>query len=205
MNNEHEQFQEYLDEVEKQWRADQPRLTDDILREAFPEVIEDIPTILEELSRKRNALISDISTRLRPYIGRSDVDAIFARECVKHFLVADLVRLEGSISFLERLTYRDIPTTSKRGLHFAPDEIQRARNASIVDVGERLLGQIRKMGSSYSAKCPFHEEKTGSFHLYEDSNRYHCFGCQSSGDVIDLVQKILGLTFPQTISYLLQK
>ena len=205
MNNEHEQLQDYLDEVEKQWRGSQSRFTDEFLLETFPEVLEDIPAMLEELSQKRSALMSDIVERLEPYTGRSDIDSMFARECVKHFLVVELLRLEGSITFLERLVHHNDPAPSKYSSHFAPDEIQRARDMSIIDVAERLIGELRKMGKSFLARCPFHEEKTPSFHLYADSNRFHCFGCASSGDVIDLVQKILGLSFPQTISYLLRK
>lgn len=39
--------------------------------------------------------------------------------------------------------------------------------------------------------CPFHKEKTASFHLY--SQKYRCFGCGASGDVVDLVVKLLGV------------
>lgn len=40
-------------------------------------------------------------------------------------------------------------------------------------------------------RCPFHGEKTPSFHLYRQ--RYHCFGCGASGDVVDLVAGLLNL------------
>lgn len=41
--------------------------------------------------------------------------------------------------------------------------------------------------------CPFHEERTPSFKLYED--HYYCFGCGASGDVINLTAQIFGITF----------
>lgn len=39
--------------------------------------------------------------------------------------------------------------------------------------------------------CPFHKEKTPSFHLY--NRKYRCFGCEASGDVIDLTVNLLGI------------
>lgn len=39
--------------------------------------------------------------------------------------------------------------------------------------------------------CPFHNEKTPSFHIYED--HYHCFGCGAHGDAIKFVQEVFGL------------
>ena len=40
--------------------------------------------------------------------------------------------------------------------------------------------------------CPFHDDKTPSMKLYDD--HFYCFGCQKSGDVIDLAAQLLGLT-----------
>ena len=40
--------------------------------------------------------------------------------------------------------------------------------------------------------CPFHKEKTPSLRLYE--NRFHCFGCGASGDVIDFTAQVLGIS-----------
>jgi len=46
--------------------------------------------------------------------------------------------------------------------------------------------EINKAGF---AKCPFHNEKTGSFKYYKDTNSFYCFGCNEGGDVIDFIQK----------------
>ena len=45
--------------------------------------------------------------------------------------------------------------------------------------------------------CPFHNEKTASFKVYEKD--YHCFGCGAHGDVIAFVMQYFNLTFPQAI------
>ena len=50
--------------------------------------------------------------------------------------------------------------------------------------------------------CPIHNEKTPSFVWYKKDNRYHCFGCQAHGDVIDLSMKIHGFSFKEALTYL---
>lgn len=42
-------------------------------------------------------------------------------------------------------------------------------------------------------RCPFHSEKTASMKIYPDSRGFYCFGCQTGGDVIQLVQHLFGL------------
>lgn len=48
------------------------------------------------------------------------------------------------------------------------------------------------VGRNGMAHCPFHDDKTPSLKLYE--RRFHCFGCQEDGDVIDFVGKLYGLS-----------
>lgn len=45
--------------------------------------------------------------------------------------------------------------------------------------------------------CPFHNEKTPSMKIYEQD--FHCFGCGEHGDTISFVQKLFGLSFPDTL------
>jgi len=62
--------------------------------------------------------------------------------------------------------------------------------------------QVKHAGSSWKACCPFHHEKTPSFNIQPSKGFYHCFGCGESGDVIKFVQKMDGLTFPETVKKL---
>ncbi len=56
--------------------------------------------------------------------------------------------------------------------------------------------ELRRAGvNSYFGNCPFHEERTGSFHVSPDEKLYHCFGCQASGDAFTFVQETEGLDF----------
>lgn len=59
--------------------------------------------------------------------------------------------------------------------------------------------QVKSMGGSAKACCPFHHEKTPSFHINTAKGFYHCFGCGESGDAIKFVQKQEGLTFIEAV------
>src|SRR5690554_1934056 len=50
-------------------------------------------------------------------------------------------------------------------------------------------------GNRLKGLCPFHNEKTPSFHVNRDRGFYYCFGCQAKGDVFDFVMKTQGLGF----------
>ncbi len=53
--------------------------------------------------------------------------------------------------------------------------------------------------------CPFHGEKTPSFHVLQDKGFYYCFGCQAKGDVFDFVMRTQGVQFYEALSYLGQR
>jgi len=65
---------------------------------------------------------------------------------------------------------------------------------SLTEMAQRH-GVVLKSASSnrHVGCCPFHNEKSPSFTIYPDSG-YHCFGCGESGDVIDFVAKMQGLS-----------
>jgi DNA primase len=70
--------------------------------------------------------------------------------------------------------------------------------ANIVQVvGERV--KLERAGRSFKGLCPFHKEKSPSFHVNEEKNFYHCFGCHASGDCIRFVQETDGLSFTEAI------
>jgi DNA primase len=64
-------------------------------------------------------------------------------------------------------------------------------------VGEYL--KLRKSGANWSALCPFHKEKSGSFYLYPGTASYYCFGCHEHGDVFSFVMKMETLSFPEAV------
>jgi DNA primase len=64
-------------------------------------------------------------------------------------------------------------------------------------VGEYI--KLRKSGANWSALCPFHKEKSGSFYLYPATASYYCFGCHEHGDVFTFVMKMENLSFPEAV------
>lgn len=59
--------------------------------------------------------------------------------------------------------------------------------------------ELKKAGRSYKGRCPFHQEKTASFHVTPDMGRFKCFGCQAGGDAIAFIQRYLGKTFVDAV------
>src|SRR5438445_5979291 len=53
---------------------------------------------------------------------------------------------------------------------------------------------LKKSGRGFTGLCPFHSEKTPSFHVNPDTRSYKCFGCGESGDVFTFLEKVDGLT-----------
>jgi DNA primase len=60
-------------------------------------------------------------------------------------------------------------------------------------------------GGSMKGLCPFHDEKSASFHVTPSRGFYHCFGCQAGGDVIKFVMEMDGLGFTETVERLAEK
>jgi DNA primase len=88
-----------------------------------------------------------------------------------------------------------------------PDEdIARIREASPIEsvVGDYV--QLKSAGGGeLKGLCPFHEEKSPSFHLTPARGLYHCFGCGVGGDTIDFVMRIEHLSFAESVERLAQR
>lgn len=70
---------------------------------------------------------------------------------------------------------------------------------------EDIIGRqtrLRPTSRGYMGLCPFHDEHTPSFHVYTDTQSYHCFSCQASGDIFTYVMAKENMTFPEAMRYL---
>ena len=75
------------------------------------------------------------------------------------------------------------------------------------DIGE-VIGayvSLRKRGNDLVGLCPFHGEKSPSFHVHPDRGFFKCFGCGAGGDVFSFVQKQESLTFPDALRMLAKR
>jgi DNA primase len=76
--------------------------------------------------------------------------------------------------------------------------------AQILDVVAEVV-VMKRSGKGYIGLCPFHNEKTPSFHVNLDKGIYKCFGCGEGGDVFTFVQKVKGLEFVDCVRELAHK
>jgi len=73
---------------------------------------------------------------------------------------------------------------------------------------EEVVGDfvtLKRRGSSYVACCPFHNEKTPSFHVTPAKGIYKCFGCGKAGSAVGFVMEYEHMTYPEALRYLAQK
>ncbi len=76
--------------------------------------------------------------------------------------------------------------------------------ANIVAVVQEYVS-LRKAGATYKGLCPFHGEKTPSFHVNPDKGFFHCFGCGVGGDVFKFLELHEKVSFPDAVRMLAQK
>ncbi|MDO8514391.1 MAG: DNA primase [bacterium] len=85
------------------------------------------------------------------------------------------------------------------------DTVQQIKDRlSIVDVVSQYV-KLERAGASLRARCPFHAERTPSFHVSPDRGTYHCFGCNVGGDIFSFVEAIEGLDFKGALKVLAEK
>ena len=78
-----------------------------------------------------------------------------------------------------------------------------ARNDILDVVGGYVT--LQPKGGSYWGCCPFHNEKTPSFHVLPDRQYYHCFGCKKGGGVINFIMEIENLSYPDAVHFLAKR
>jgi DNA primase len=82
------------------------------------------------------------------------------------------------------------------------DEIRR-RTDFLAVVGAHA--SLKKSGRYYKGLCPFHQEKTPSFHVDPERGLFHCFGCGAGGDLFDFVMRTANLGFAEAVAELARR
>ncbi|OYV63446.1 MAG: DNA primase [Parcubacteria group bacterium 21-58-10] len=87
----------------------------------------------------------------------------------------------------------------------AGDTVQQIKERlSIQDIIAPYV-KLRRAGRSMVGLCPFHKEKTGSFHVSLERGTWHCFGCGLGGDGFSFIEKIEGVDFKGALKILAEK
>jgi DNA primase len=89
-------------------------------------------------------------------------------------------------------------------MRFSDTFLRQVRDrVSIADyAGKKLSWNARKTRAAagdYWACCPFHQEKSASFHVLDQKGIFNCFGCGEKGDVFTLAMKLEGIGFPEAV------
>ncbi|MFH1706581.1 MAG: DNA primase [Planctomycetota bacterium] len=88
--------------------------------------------------------------------------------------------------------------------YYGTEQIERLkRSVDIVSLIESYV-PLQRAGRLMKACCPFHDEKSPSFVVYADDQRYHCFGgtCGKGGDALHFIMEIEKLSFPEAVEQL---
>ena len=88
---------------------------------------------------------------------------------------------------------------------FLDDIRDRLRISDVI--GQRVTFDKKKTNAAkgdHWACCPFHGEKTPSFHCEDSKGRYYCFSCQASGDHFRFLTELDGISFPEAVEQLAQ-
>ena len=90
--------------------------------------------------------------------------------------------------------------------YFDESELERVRQAT--DLAELIGGYVtlkRRSPIDLWGRCPFHSEKSASFHVRPDRGMFHCFGCGKGGNAITFVMEIERLSFGEAVRMLAEK
>ena len=73
-----------------------------------------------------------------------------------------------------------------------------------IDIADLISDRVKLKRSSrgYVGLCPFHDERTPSFHVYIDTQSYYCFGCHEAGNIFTFLMKTEGIGFREALEIL---
>ena len=186
---------EYFRKLEREWRKSLPRYSQEELLGIFLKAKEIISEKNKETKKEYKSQKNLIKNILEIYDNQED--KWFVEEYIKVFLIDNLLKYERRLRKLQLFNNSNLKVKNDIG----DIEIQIAREYPILEVAEKFL-EIQKTGSRYKALCPFHKEKTPSFFIFPDNNKFYCFGCHEKGDVIKLAMALHGINFIDAVNML---
>ncbi len=90
--------------------------------------------------------------------------------------------------------------------YFDDTDLERIRNA--IDIAEIVSNYVtlkRRGSGDWWGRCPFHNEKTPSFHIRSDRGMFHCFGCGKGGNVFTFLMEIEHISFSEAVRMLAER
>jgi len=87
----------------------------------------------------------------------------------------------------------------------ATDTVLEVKNKLSIQEVVAPYVKLHRAGKSLVGLCPFHKEKTPSFHVSPERASYHCFGCGEGGDMFSFIEKVEGVDFKGALKILAEK
>lgn len=103
--------------------------------------------------------------------------------------------------------FRQRPSGKERGMayRFSDDFLAELRKRCDIEKVISRYVDLKQRGSNFVGLCPFHNEKTPSFHINTAEQYFYCFGCHIGGDVINFIQQKENLSYVDAVSLLAEQ
>lgn len=178
-----------------------PYPTEIELLKIFPEAKEIIQQKIGEWTIVKEKLLSEEVIPALKKINAiyDDFSRWFWKEAYKSLVNPRFVEAVEQLVRLERLQILTADTKHSKNIVDFEQKKEAAKQTPILSLYP--FQKLKKLGSRYTALCPFHNEGTPSFVIYPD-NSFHCFGCQSNGDSIDFVKLLRNCDFKEAVGSL---
>lgn len=178
-----------------------PYPTEIELLKIFPETKKIISQKIDDWIKVKGKLFSE---EVMPALKRirdikDDFSRWFWKEAYKSLVNPRFIEAVEQLSRLGRLKILITDTKHSKNIIDFEQKKEAAKQTPIL--GLYLFQKLRKLGSRYTALCPFHNEDTPSFVIYPD-NSFYCFGCQAHGDVIDFMKLLKNFDFKEAVGSL---
>src|SRR2546423_13586207 len=95
-----------------------------------------------------------------------------------------------------------VPRPGRSGGRIKDSSVEQVKAAADMAAVVSARTQLRRVGSRYLGRCPFHDERTPSFSVNTTDKLYYCFGCGAKGDLITFVRETEHLDFVGAIEWL---
>lgn len=205
-----EDFERY-DRLEKEWRDTIPNYSFSELLHIFPEarkiakkhtkekikLLKEQTTMLVDWRERCNDTLNKIHKPDEREMYKDWFDSSFKDGYEK--IETQIKKMQFHLSYIEELDGKKERINSKA---VTENDIRKAKEVPITNFYTDRLSKHSKLATG---RCPFHNEKTGSFTIYLEQNTFWCYGCGAGGTVIDFIMKQKNTTFLEAVKTLLSK
>ena len=201
-----------IDSLEKDWLSTQKNYSFYELINIFPQIKTDRAfkkQLKDEIKQARQVLIKaqQLETNYQNKTAYDDPDQKETKRLIYDAFVLQPVREEKNKLIKENciklsiLNYNPKQEQSLTSSKITALDVMKAKHYPIENI---YSNKLKKIGTQSMGKCPFHNERHGSFVIYHKNNNWYCFGaCSEGGDSINYIMKLNQISFIEAVKYLI--